>query len=237
MDRNEDECTRCPTNCGEVESHLHYLSCEIVNKTSISKVMRSELLKWLRKSKTDPRLIILINRIIGNISKNNKEPLDPERWDDEEIRETIRQQNDIGIREIFKGRLSKMFRKIQDDYYDKLRDRIEETGVGKLSKKFSGSWWVKGIIKQLIFYSLNLWQIRNEFAHEDDEEKKRNEELLKIKNEIIKWYRMRDEFDKETRHLFRVTLFERCMKDTRMNEAWLRTVRLAYRKIKETVSD
>ena len=231
-----NECEECPTGCGRREKHLHYLSCEVVNKTKISRNMRMSLLRWMRGVRTDPRLILLINRVVGNMSRGCCEQIDPTRWDDEGIRSLIKEQNEIGWLNFFRGRISKRFSVIQGNYYDEIRRRIDGTGIGKLSKQYKGQWWSRELIRQMIFYSLNLWQIRNEFAHVGNEDKEKIREKKKINDKVMEWYNRMNEFTNETRYLFRVPLIERCMRNTRMNEAWLRTVSLEYERLNETVS-
>ena len=225
----------CPTGCGLVEDHHHYLSCKVINSTSIARILRLNLLRWMRTSRTDPKLIILINQVIAKKSRDEDEYIDPIQYEDDDIKKLIREQNEIGWSHFFKGRMSKEFIIIQEKYYEGIREKIEETGIGKLSLKFKGSWWMKEIIKRIIFYSLNMWQIRNEFVHGENRPKKAKEKDM-INKEIVQWYGRSNEYI-QMRYLFELSLVERCMKSQRIKEAWLRTVRLEYIKLKKSVSD
>jgi len=57
-----------------------------------------------------------------------------------------------------------------------------------LPPKYSGQWWASNLIKQIIYYSLNEWQIRNNKLHADLTENQYNTDRTKLQHEVQEWY-------------------------------------------------
>ena len=217
------------------EAHQHYLVCRITNNTRIAVIMRQRILRWMRKMKTDPRLILLINRVFGKTSRNETDEMDPTTWEDEVIKKLIEDQNKIGWMNLFKGRLTKLFREVQDRYYREKNKKLEELGMRQLGKGYQASIWIKGMIKQIVFYALNMWQLRNEVVHEGSDMKKLKKKRDETHRNIIKWYEKKDMMGKEFDYLYKEPLITRCLRSQRNNEAWLRTIELEYNRSRGTV--
>ena len=233
---DEEEIELCPAGCGRQEKNGHYLSCIVINKGRVPRTLRSSLLSWMRKSRTDPNLILVINRAMGSLTREVTIRVETRTWNDCEITELINEQNKIGWDHFLKGRLSRRFNEIQERYYKKIRDDVLGS-ERRLSPKYKGRWWTKELIKRLIFYSLNIWQIRNEIAHTDDDINQKRKENELSSRRIIEWYDKMKQYEKEMKYLFKIPVMERCMKNYDVNKAWLRTVELEYSRLSGTTSD
>ena len=64
--------------------------------------------------------------------------------------EAIEEQNMIGWNNFFKGRISKQFGVVQMEAYAN-SDR-------EIPTHYSATWWTAGLIKQVLYFSLNMWQ-------------------------------------------------------------------------------
>lgn len=74
-------------------------------------------------------------------------------------------QDAIGWNNFLKGWLSKQWSKTQQSTYDTMNRRRNARCQDFLAPKYSGQWWASNLIKQIISYSLNEWQIRNNKLH------------------------------------------------------------------------
>ena len=126
--------------------------------------------------------------------------------------------------------LSKQWSEIQQSHYDTTNRRRNTKCRDILSPKYSGQWWASNLIKQIIFYSQNEWQIRNKL-HADITENQHNTDSTNLKNEVQEWYRRQTEptFQRTDQALFRKTLLERLQKTNFVLQNWCETVALVYR--------
>jgi len=69
--------------------------------------------------------------------------------------------------QFFKGRISQTWTAIQQSEYSKQNQRRINNTEDSLPKHYSGNWWAANLIKQVVFMSLNMWQIRNDTLHAD----------------------------------------------------------------------
>ena len=82
---------------------------------------------------------------------------DLEEWG---IYTALEEQQQIGWNNFFKGRISSKFRDIQMSTYN------AEESIDPVPLHYSAMWWTIGLIKEMIYMSLNLWQHRNRFLHD-----------------------------------------------------------------------
>ena len=189
--------------------------------------MRRSFFSWLISVNTEPELYSLIRKIFNMIIMGNDGPFNEDISSSSTHRQLIREQNNIGWMQFFKGRMSRKFREIQHEYYEELREEMEEQEGKKLNMRYDGKWWTTNLIRRIVYYSLTQWQIRNNNVHDlinELENRERNKD--EINNKIIEWYEKKEVAPTSMRYLFRVPLIDRCMKAMRSREAWLRTINL-----------
>ena len=196
-----------------------------------------EIFVWMKKSYTDPELVKVIKRAIRGLRQEGDDRLEAVEGDSEEVTQLIESQNEIGWLHFMKGRLSRKFRDKQDRYFEMINDKRSTKGEELLHVKFSGIWWAKGLIKRLIYHSLLLWQIRNNFVHEEDYEEDRRIKKDSMNKQIIEIYERRETGNERTKYLFNISLVKRCMKSVKSREAWLRHVKLEYNNGSSSTSD
>ena len=100
-----------------------------------------------------------------------------------------------------------------------------------LPPKYSGQWWASNLIKQIIYYSLNEWQIRNNKLHADLTENQYNTDRTNLKHEVQEWYSRQTDstLQRTDQALFRKTLLERLQEPNFALQNWCDTFALVYR--------
>jgi hypothetical protein len=92
--------------------------------------------------------------------------LEHEEYEDKII-QAPSNQDAIGWNNFFIGRLSKQWSDIQQHHYDTINRHRNDRCQDFLAPNYSGQWWASNLIKEIVFYSLNEWQIRNNKLHAD----------------------------------------------------------------------
>ena len=70
------------------------------------------------------------------------------------VQTAIVKQDKIGWDQFFKGRLSREWQVIQDHEYERLKQKGEEIPKYKI-----GMWWTTRLIRLIIYFALNEWQV------------------------------------------------------------------------------
>lgn len=78
------------------------------------------------------------------------------------VQYALNEQDAIGWDQFFKRRLSKEWQMIQDHKYERLRKQGEKIP----SHHQTGMWWTTRMIRLIIYFALNEWQVRNERLYE-----------------------------------------------------------------------
>ena len=52
----------------------------------------------------------------------------------------------------------------------------------------TAEWWTAGVIQQLVYFSLNTWQIRNDRLHRNRIEMENNRICRELQDEMTLWY-------------------------------------------------
>jgi len=71
---------------------------------------------------------------------------------------------------------------------------LQSENATPLSKTFSGQWWAAKLIKQVVYYSLNAWQIRNNhLLHKEKEQAEYYKEREQLKQQVTEWYAIQND--------------------------------------------
>jgi hypothetical protein len=119
----------CPMGCGNFKDSLHYLWHTHNPKPNEMVRGLSGIKKWLQSNNTAPGLTSILMRITRKIIQNDLADLD--HWvfnksvdnNAQELDQLVRDQQEIGWIEMFKGRISQRWKAIQNHH---LRQTIEE---------------------------------------------------------------------------------------------------------------
>ena len=109
---------------------------------------------------------------------------------------------------------------IQDEGYKKIRKRE------KLEVWYTGTWWTKQLIKHIIFWALNEWQKRNEYLHNEINDRNDTNIRKKCSNEIMILYQQQE--DRPKAHLkryFRLPLIEKLQQSPNRQKQLIETIR------------
>ena len=236
---NKDEIEvsfKCPMGCGEDENHRHYMVCKEIITQTISERLKDGIKIWLKKTLCRNEFIRVIMAIIEGYQGDNlniKNILS--EVDSEKCKEFLHEQDRIGWDNFFKGFISKKLTVIQQMNYDEINKEREICGERQLGYKYTGEWWTKNFIAQLIYFALSHWQVRNDHEHKVKGEEEKREYRTSLIEKVLEYYKKRDEVGIENGYLFEMAPLTRCMKSNIQIEAWLKSVE-ARKKEKENVT-
>ena len=217
----------CPMGCGSYEETLHYLHCTKNPKPNEMVRGLTGIRRWMKSNNTAPGLTSILMRIAHNVLNDNTADL--ENWvfnhDDRykhDLEQLVYDQRAIGWREIFKGRLSTRWKTIQNYH---LRQGENE---GNYPKYKTAEWWSIGVIQQLIYFTLNTWQIRNDYLHKEREEQETNKIRRQCQEDMSSWYDKAATLGPIFEKYFRIPLMQRKTFPTKQIHSWIETVKAQY---------
>ncbi len=113
----------------------------------------------MKANETAPALISVMSRILKCYISNKTDDLD--EWDFENehnkthLYSLVAAQGEIGWDSVFKGRISIEWRNIQNSYLRATEQDVENPRPGYRT----ATYWASGLIQQVIYLTLNTWQI------------------------------------------------------------------------------
>ena len=147
---------------------MHYLICRDNPKKGEMIRGLTGRKKWMQHNDTAPVLLPVMMRILRKCLYRQPEGLANWNFRHEkyktDLEQLVHDQKEIGWYSIFKGRICTMWKKIQSRHLGTMKDKENQSSYK------NANWWAAGIIQQLIYYSLNVWQIRNDYLHKEKEQ-------------------------------------------------------------------
>ena len=126
----------------------------------------------------------------------------------------------LGWKLTIKGLISKKWGEIQEMEYKKIRQRE------KLEIWYTGNWWTKHLIKNIIFWALNEWQKQNEHLHKELESLIEEKKRRKCNEEIIELYRQQElQPTVRVKRYFKVPLIDKLQQNPSGQRQWIETIR------------
>jgi len=170
----EETIDKCPFGCGQSEIPQHYLRCQQNPNKEENRTQLKSIQKWMENVHTHPVIrVVLHQQMKAWLDEIENDTiitdLNEEEYE-EEVQAAIEEQNSIGWDQFFKGRITKKWSEIQQKVYSKINAERKKQNKTPLSKAFSGQWWAAKVINQVVYYSLNAWQIRNNHLHKEKEQ-------------------------------------------------------------------
>jgi len=133
----------------------------------------------------------------------------PEDEDHAGLTQALAEQQQIGWHNFFKGRISQTWTAIQQSEYSRQIQHRINTNDDPLPKHYFGNWWTANLIKQVVFMSLNLWQIRNDALHADQIMTDYNTQRRLLQTKTATWNDKEKEFEAEDSKYFHQPYLER----------------------------
>ena len=151
----QEDC-KCPTNCGEPESHNHYLHCKDKRMT----LKRQERLRLLRQHltlrNTHP---LIINTIIKHLTIG---PEDTAKTLDESedkisklVKDAVEENMHLSQHSFEKGFISEKWYTAQQEWARR----------NNANKEYKQKHWRRDIVIEIQTYTYELWKARNEILH------------------------------------------------------------------------
>ena len=132
----------------------------------------------------------------------------------------ITQQNTIGWEQLFSGRLSKEWIRLQQDF-------LEDFGL--VGKKRTGHLWVVSVMTQIWHEWYKIWEARNQVVHGHDESSRNIKKQEKAVRELSILYSKQNQLlPTDCDYLF-PTLTEHLAKSTTQIANWLNTYRSLFK--------
>ena len=232
-EKEEEEITdKCPFGCGQSEVPQHYLRCQQNPNKEENRTQLKSIQKWMENVHTHPVIRVVLQQQmkawLDGIENNTITTDLNEEEHEEEVQAAIEEQNKIGWDQFFKGRITKKWSEIQQKVYSKINAERKKQNKTPLSKAFSGQWWAAKVIKQVVYYSLNAWQIRNNHLHKEKEQEEYYKERNNLQMKVSEWYKKQELFEKEDEHHFIIPTLERMNQSNGQMKTWCTAIQAIY---------
>ena len=204
--RSESRCPRCKTSD---ESVTHVTVCPHPSALDAWKEQISTFQQWLRSQKTRGDIIEAIIRNLRKLRKSGG--IYGHHYQDSDMREAVKEQDNIGWDHFLLGRISNRWSRIQDRHYKCIHSRR------------TGERWAADLIMKVWKFHWSMWNHRNECLHDTG-----NHEILgsrrlekEISIELKKGCALLQPTEK---NLFSITMTQVREWSALRKKKWLRTV-------------
>jgi len=206
-----DECPACGA---PGEDNTHVLICphhtrSMWRSTTLHKLSQQD------STKSDPHLMDILQEGIRRFYQRTL-PVPTSTYPNK-YHDLIQSQNKIGWEQLYQGRWSTWWAKLQSDYHKRKANQLETS---------SGPQWVLETGRLLIDQWLNLWKLRNEERHGKDISQQQEHRKEIAKTELTALYALKNKVCPSEAQLF-LTSPEEHLTQHSINtiEAWLVTHR------------
>ena len=126
----------------------------------------------------------------------------------------IQNQNFIGWDNMLKGRITNDWGDIQMAYYYEIYEEDPPSHI-------SATWWASEFIRQILYFSLAMWQHMNNYLHKSEENERKLKDRLEAVGEMAQRYELTHEFTNKDKMNFLRSFLERCTDTTAQIHLWL----------------
>ena len=199
--------SRCPMQCRNCEC----LHCTKHPKPDEIKRCINSIAKWMSTVGTSkPLKIIILKAMREWLQEGKVESLDLSTgWRTRQSPSGFSWTETNRMAQFFKGRISQTWTAIQQSEYSRQIQHRINTNDDPLPKHYFGNWWTANLIKQVVFMSLNLWQIRNDALHADQIMTDYNTQRRLLQTKTATWNDKEKEFEAEDSKYFHQPYLER----------------------------
>ena len=215
----------CPFKCGQIEESQHYLICK-KSCNKMSRMCMEAIDRWMMIVRTNNRVRIQIMDLLYEKLPMKRIKLNVQYPKPDLFDQALEEQEQLGWNLTIKGLLSKKWGKIQETEYKKIGQRE------KLEVWYTGNWWTKHLIKNIIFWSLNEWQKRNEHLHNEIEQRIKEKDRQQCNEDIIELYRQHELRPiANVRRYFKLPLIDKLQQNPSRQRQWIETIRALRDKV------
>ena len=118
--------------------------------------------------------------------------------------------------------MAKSWQYIQGRHFESLD--LPESQVYK-----TGLWWTANLIRQVSYFSLNTWQIRNDALHSDKKERVYNEDRSELCKRMRWWYNKAPRMSIKMQKYFRKSALVRGRECNQNIACWIDTFEAHYK--------
>ena len=221
---NEDEY-KCPYDCGQMEVPMHYMTCaQACNK--MSRLCMEAINRWMLMVRTNHRIRVQLMELLYEQLPINRNVMRIQYSTPRLFDQALEEQNRLGWKLTIKGLISKKWGAIQEEEYKKIRQRE------KLEVWYTGTWWTKNLIKNIIFWALNEWQKRNEHLHKDIEQRDIEKLRRKCHEEVVELYQQQELRPiARLKRYFKLPMIEKLQQNPGRQRQWIDTIRALSDKV------
>jgi hypothetical protein len=223
----ESKAVYCPFKCGEIESCMHYMSCRTDTMSNFRNTLRQKVLNRLTRYGTSPMLVSILGHALTEMEQDRTPTLLPE-WTHMEhqndVNELINSQTSIGWPALLQGFVSTQWGHIQRRHL-RNNPRVYDTSQGKKQTKTNTiEVWKRRFITEIINYSIDCWQHRNDKLHGALERKGARELRKELTKGVRQLYSESRQLthDRDTR-IFRMPCRLRVKQHTPQLQLWIAT--------------
>jgi hypothetical protein len=210
-ERDSDECPRCH----DTEEVEHIWTCKEHSATDLWNRSVAKLQEWLNANQISPE----VSRQIC-VGLQEWRTGQPSTWTSEVpwVKGVLEQQKTLGWRNFFEGFLAREWRAALDAF-------LLRIGSPKSSKR-----WLSQLVRKQWLIAWDLWEHRNGFLHEKEDNLASREVNSKILEEFQIGCR---DLDKQSRALFAKGSAEIIAKPLEIRQQWVRRVQAARARVQE----
>ena len=215
---DEDEYM-CPFKCGKKEASMHYLNCS-KSFDNMSIMCLEAINKWMIRARTNNAIRTeLMEKFYQQLPR--RRPVIDIRYTEPKFFERAKEEQDLlGWNLTMKGLFSKEWGKIQDEEYERIREREG------LEIWYTGTWWTKQLIKNIIFWALNEWQKRNECLHQEVENRLKEQKRKECQKDIMELYNMQENRPiAKLKRYFNTPLIDKLQQNPTRQRQWIESIR------------
>ena len=222
------------TLCKQEEVQHHYMICPCSQWTTQRNKVWKLLKTKLTRAHTHPQIISIISQVIYHTHSPTIHRLYEGHEEDSPMAEAVREQDKIGWKHIFLGRISNGWSTIQETYVSQNPTtwRDEKYPIEAAMKR-----WRSTFILSLLQYGLDLWIERNNHVHGDTP---KNRAFIKRRKLIERAQDLYTEgpssVPQQQNRLFH-NFEKRIEGSTRSLEGWIELVELAQKRQLENIKD
>jgi hypothetical protein len=207
--RERNRTPECPSCNHPSEDRDHIIRCNSREAMHISSLV--SIRKRCEKLDTRPYLMEIL--LDGLENWYNDQPMETQPYPARYHR-LIHQQNKIGWRQLFNGRMSVEWATLQQDH-------LATTGL--LGKTRSGHLWTTAIITVIWAEWRKMWKMRNGIIHGHDTESRAKIQRLEAERNLHSVYTNRNNMLPSTREVLFDTMAEHLTHSTRSITNWYTT--------------
>ena len=215
----------CPTKCGEIETHHHYLECTDARMVQCKEKKINTVIQTLIQKETHPLLVITIRKYLKdgpeaalrNLEDKGNDPIVGK------IKDAVEENLHLSQKSFDKGFTSKKWAEAQECWVTNQRGK---------KKKYQQ--WDRDLIIALQSYTYEMWKARNEILHGSNHKENVEKKKEKCRERIKELYRMdRSILSSEAKKLFRLPVNIQIKAGLSSMRQWIEHVEFIFQRAME----